>query len=137
MTKTHTNQAQLIIQAKHHDAFAYLGLHQQGAEHVFRAFLPYCEKVSVKIGSKWEICKRIDDAGLYEWSGKLSTKTAAKLPCLLSIEANDQTTEVVDTYSFSPTLSNEELHLFGEGSLNQAYNTFGANIITHQGFHIN
>ena len=133
MTKTQTNQAQLIIQAKHHDAFAYLGLHQQAEEYVFRAFLPYAEKVNIKIGSKWVACSRIDNAGLYEWHGKLSAKAAAKQPCLLSIEANGQTTEVVDTYSFTPTLSNQELHLFGEGSLNQAYNTFGANIITHQG----
>jgi 1,4-alpha-glucan branching enzyme len=119
----------LILEAKHHDAFAYLGLHQEAGSHVFRAFLPYAGKVSLKLKTKWVDCERIDAAGLYQWQGK----TAPSLPCLLKIESNGQTREVFDTYSFTPMLSDDELHLFGEGNLNQAYNTFGAHLVIHQG----
>ena len=111
----------LILEAKHHDAFAYLGLHPDASQHVFRAFLPYADSVSLKIGSKWAECERTDAAGLYEWRGKLTSKTALSLPLLLKIESHGQTREVADTYSFTPILSDDELHLFGEGNLNQAY----------------
>jgi len=119
----------LILDAKHHDAFSYLGLHKVGAQFVFRTFLPYVQKVSLKINSKWVECARVNDAGLFEWQGK----TAPTSPCLIKVEANNQTQEIIDTYSFNPLLTNDELHLFSEGRLNQAYNTFGAHIVEHQG----
>jgi len=128
---THTSEQNLslILDAKHHDAFSYLGLHKEGAQFVFRTFLPYAEKVSLKVGSKWIECVRINAAGLYEWQGK----TAPTSPCLIKVEANNQTQEITDTYSFIPLLTNDELYLFGEGRLNEAYNTFGAHIVEHQG----
>jgi 1,4-alpha-glucan branching enzyme len=119
----------LILDAKHHDAFAFLGLHQIADQFVFRAFLPYAEDVSLKVASKWVACEKIEASGLFEWHGS----KAPKSPCLLKIQAHDQTQEVADTYSFLPVLSEDELHLFGEGNLNQAYNTFGAHLVTHQG----
>ena len=128
MVSSTQNQLQLILDAKHHDAFAYLGLHKEGAEFVFRTFLPYAEKVHLKVKTRWVECERVNLAGLYEWRGK----TAPTLPCLIQIEANGQTQETIDTYSFNPILTDNELYLFGEGSLNQAYNTFGAHMVEHQ-----
>lgn len=129
MASTSQNQLHLILDAKHHDAFAYLGLHKESAEFVFRAFLPYAEKVSLKVKTKWVDCERVNAAGLYEWRGK----TAPASPCMIQIESNGHVQETVDTYSFNPILTDNELYLFGEGSLNQAYNTFGARIVEHQG----
>ena len=126
---THLIDLDLILGAKHHDAFAYLGLHQQSDVYVFRAFLPYANNLSLKVGTKWLACERKDAAGLYELRGK----TKPKSPCLIKIESHGQTREVHDTYSFAPILSDDDLHLFGEGNLNQAYNSFGAHLITHQG----
>ena len=131
--KLSQNDLRLILEAKHHDAFAFLGMHQEHKQHVFRAFLPYAESVSLKVGAKWAECERTDVAGLYEWRGKLSSKKIHALPSLLKIESNGVTREVEDTYSFTPILSDDELHLFSEGNLNQAYNTFGAHMVTHQG----
>ncbi|MBX9675189.1 MAG: 1,4-alpha-glucan branching protein GlgB [Methylotenera sp.] len=129
MASTSQNQLHLILDAKHHDAFAYLGLHKEGTEFVFRAFLPYAEKVSLKVKTKWVDCERVNAAGLYEWRGK----TAPASPCMIQIESNGHVQETVDTYSFNPILTDNELYLFGEGSLNQSYNTFGARIVEHQG----
>ena len=119
----------LILSAQHHDPFAYLGLHKEGTQFVFRTFLPNAQKVSLKTKTKWVELERTHADGLYEWRGK----TAPAAPCLLKVESNNAVTEVTDTYSFTPTLSNDELYLFGEGRLNQAYNTFGAHLMSHQG----
>ncbi len=133
MASSPTHELNLILDAKHHDAFNYLGLHQLDAKktatYVFRTFLPYAEKVSLKVDTKWVELERTHAAGLYEWQGK----TAPSVPCLLKIEADHQTIEIADTYSFGPILSDDDLHLFAEGQLNQAYNSFGSHVCTHQG----
>ena len=105
MVSSTQNQLQLILDAKHHDAFAYLGLHKEGAEFVFRTFLPYAEKVHLKVKTRWVECERVNLAGLYEWRGK----TAPTLPCLIQIEANGQAQETFDIYSFNPILTDNEL----------------------------
>ena len=150
------HELNLILDAKHHDAFNYLGLHQHDpikvhSDHdksnvgkklkpniesvntityVFRTFLPYAQSVNLKIGANWEALERVHEAGLYEWQGTLSPQ----YPCLLQIETDSRVQEIADTYSFAPTLSDDELFLFGQGQLNQAYESFGATICTHQGF---
>ena len=130
MKQTTPHNLNLILSAKHHDPFAYLGLHQLNKQFVFRAFLPYAEKVSIKTKTKWVEIDRIHNDGLYEWHGK----TAPEIPCLLNVQyPNQQSIEVHDAYSFWPTLSDDELYLFGEGRLNEAYKAFGAHLMTHQG----
>jgi 1,4-alpha-glucan branching enzyme len=127
-------ELELILGAKHHDPFSYLGLHtvtlkNKATEFVFRTFLPNAKSVSIKVGSKWIELTRAHADGLYEWQGK----TAPDAPCLLKIEYSEETLELSDTYSFMPILTDDELYLFGEGRLNQAYKTFGAHLSTHQG----
>ena len=130
LKQTTSHHLDLILAAKHHDPFAYLGLHQLNKAFVFRTFLPNAQKISLKTESNWVELARVHADGLYEWQGK----TAPPTPCLLKIESNHQSQEVAETYSFAPTLSDDELHLFGEGNLNEAYNTFGAHLMSHQGF---
>jgi 1,4-alpha-glucan branching enzyme len=130
LKQTTPHNLNLILSAKHHDPFAYLGLHQLNKQFVFRAFLPYAEKVSIKTKTKWVELERVNSDGLYEWHGK----TAPEIPCLLNVQyPNQQSIEIHDTYSFWPTLSDDELYLFGEGRLNEAYKAFGAHLMTHQG----
>jgi 1,4-alpha-glucan branching enzyme len=130
LKQTTPHNLNLILSAKHHDPFAYLGLHQLNKQFVFRAFLPYAEKVSIKTKTKWVELEHIHNDGLYEWHGK----TAPETPCLLNVQyPNQPSMEIHDTYSFWPTLSDDELYLFGEGRLNEAYKAFGAHLMTHQG----
>ena len=115
------HELNLILDAKHHDAFNYLGLHQHDpikvhSDHdksnvgkklkpniesvntityVFRTFLPYAQSVNLKIGANWEALERVHEAGLYEWQGTLSPQ----YPCLLQIETDSRVQEVADTYS--------------------------------------
>ena len=122
-------QQQLILDAKHHDPFSFLGLHQEAGKQVYRAFLPYAEQVWLKTAAGWDALTRVHAAGLFEWHGDGSLKR----PCLLRIEANGSTVEQHDAYTFPSSLTNDELYLFGQGRLLQAHNTLGAHLTEMNG----
>ncbi|MBC7755225.1 MAG: 1,4-alpha-glucan branching protein GlgB [Bdellovibrio sp.] len=129
-TQTELKQLHLILGAQHHDPFHFLGLHTNQKKHfVFRAFLPAAKQVWLKVGSAWLPLEKIQEDDLFTWQG--SVKPTA--PCRLKIEYASATIEVHDAYSFAPFISDDELHLFAEGQLNHAYNTFGAHACTLQG----
>ena len=119
----------LILAATHYDPFSYLGLHTEDKHQVFRAFLPFTSEVSLLVNGQWQLLQKVHADGLFEWQGK----AGLNVPCQLKIVTDGITTEQADTYSFTPMLTADELHLFGEGTLKQAYNTLGSHICEHQG----
>lgn len=131
----------LIIAAKHHNPFAYLGSHSVDGKHTFRAFLPYASKVWVHIAQNWYALDKTDASGLFEFkqdahndsSTKLPAEIHTKEPCKLRIEQDGHVIETYDPYSFTASITADELYLFGEGNLKQAYKTLGAQCITLQG----
>ena len=130
MLKTKQNsQLNLILDAKHHDPFAYLGLHSEGGKQHYRTFLPHASNVFLKTSAGWELLEKTNINGFYEWVGE----NTVSRPCLLQITSADQTIEQHDPYTFSPTLTDDELHLFGEGRLLMAYNSLGAHLFTQDG----
>ena len=128
-------QLNLILDAKHHDPFSFLGLHALKAgkvtqsTQVFRAFLPYASEVELNTSQGWQTLAKAHPHGLFEWQGSDSVTS----PCKLRIKQHEQTIETFDVYSFAPMLTSDELHLFGEGNLKQAYKTMGAQLCQHQG----
>ncbi|MDP3679097.1 MAG: 1,4-alpha-glucan branching enzyme, partial [Methylotenera sp.] len=128
--KAHTHARQLILEARHHDPFSFLGhhtVHDTEDQHfVFRTFLPYASEVQIKIGKTWEKLEKTHRDGLFE----VSSKTPLETPCLLKVESATNSYETYDPYSFSSSLTQDELYLFGEGRLKQAYKTLGAQCIT-------
>jgi 1,4-alpha-glucan branching enzyme len=112
----------MILKAKHHDPFSFLGLHQIDGGYVYRAFLPQASSVSVKNGKLWLALEKTHADGLFE----VSSETALSLPCLLKITIGDDAYETHDPYTFGSSLTQDELYLFGEGRLLQAYKTLGA-----------
>ena len=122
-------QLNLILEARSYDPFAYLGLHEQAGQFVFRAFLPHAERVWIKTVQDWQPLQRNHDQGLYEWRGA----TVPSRPCVLRIESTDHTLERHDPYTFDSVLTADELHLFGEGRLKLAYKMLGAHLIEQQG----
>ena len=131
----HQRQLNLILGAQHHDPFHFLGLHSTSTSakakktFVFRTFLPSANNVWLKVGADWQPLEKTHAEGLYTWQG--NTQPAA--PCLLKIEYANATIEQHDAYSFMPFTSDDDLHLFAAGQLNQAYNTFGAHACELQG----
>jgi 1,4-alpha-glucan branching enzyme len=129
-TKTEQRQLNLILSAKHHDPFSFLGLHEKGKKlFVYRAFLPDASKVWLKVKSDWTLIEKTHQDGLFTWQGN----TPPALPCLIKVEYAGKTIETHDTYSFMPFITDDELHLLAEGQLNHAYNTLGAHECELQG----
>ncbi|ROH88251.1 1,4-alpha-glucan branching protein GlgB [Pseudomethylobacillus aquaticus] len=122
-------QLALILDARHHDPFAYLGSHRQDKSFVFRAFLPYADRVWLKTSSGWDPLLRSHGNGLYVWQGDIAPPS----PCLLRIEHDGSAYEQYDPYSFGSTLTADELYLHGEGRLLQAYKTLGARVSEQDG----
>mgnify|MGYP000218045493 FL=1 len=127
--KKHDQQLTLILEARHHDPFAWLGLHHAENGHVFRTFLPYAERAWLETGSGWEELQRIHPSGIYTWLGK---EPPAR-PCLLRIEQGGKTFERHDPYSCDPIITDHDLYLFNEGRLLQAYDMLGAHVTTCHG----
>ena len=135
MPKSKQNHSlNLILEAKHHDPFSYLGLHEESGNQVFRAFLPHAEHAWLKTAQGWDPLQRNHALGLHEWHGSDSNGSVRlTAPCLIRIQTDGKTAEQYDPYSFAPTLSADELYLFGEGRLIEAYKTLGAQVRKHQG----
>jgi 1,4-alpha-glucan branching enzyme len=129
------SQLNLILDAKHHDPFAFLGLHQGSSENSkiktyhFRCFMPYAASVEIFTSDGWKSVHKVDTQGFFEWQGSESIQA----PCKIRIDENNTVTDTYDVYSFLPMITSDELHLFGEGNLKQAYKTLGAQLCTHQG----
>ncbi len=121
---------QLILDAKHYDPFGYLGQHknQNKTTYVIRVFNPAANKVSVKIEQKWQSLIQNTTPGFFE----LTIKQSQKTPYLLKVESDSGIYETYDAYGFGNSITEDELHLFGEGNLKQAYKTLGAQLMQQQ-----
>ena len=119
----------LILKAKHHDPFSFLGLHNIDDAFIYRTFLPQASEVFINVKNKWVALEKTHPDGLYS----LESKTALATPCLLKITVGEHNYETHDPYTFTSTLTQDELYLFGEARLMQAYKTLGAQCMTQDG----
>ncbi|MDD5057206.1 MAG: 1,4-alpha-glucan branching protein GlgB [Sideroxydans sp.] len=118
-----------ILEARHHDPFSYLGLHQLKSEWVLRVFHPYATDVAVFDGAVWQPLARVDAAGLFKWRGK----KAPPSPCHLQLNFFNHVIEIHDAYSFASSITEHDLYLFSEGRLEQSYRMLGAHHLELQG----
>ncbi|MCE5180384.1 MAG: 1,4-alpha-glucan branching protein GlgB [Betaproteobacteria bacterium] len=116
------SQLKSLLQARTADPFAFLGAHQTRSGWTVRVFAPFSEKVWIQIGNDWEDVPKSDPHGLFEWQDKEAPAT----PCRLRHLENGVIKTSYDTYSFPSTVSEQDLYLFGEGRLYQAYRMLGA-----------
>ncbi len=118
-----------ILKAKHHDPFSFLGCHEVDGVFVYRTFLPQASEVSIQLENKWIALEKTHTDGLFETTSKKPFKS----PCLLKVTAGESTFELYDPYTFNSSLTQDELYLFGEGRLLQAYKTLGAQCRIQEG----
>ena len=113
-----------LLEARHHDPFAFLGRHPAGPGRVvWRVFLP---------GARWaravepdEALTRVHEAGLFQWEGP-----EGRLPPHPTVrweDAHGHEHQAVDPYTFLPVIPDFDLYLFGEGKHHHAYRFLGAN----------
>ena len=126
LSQTDTLHLQRILDASHHDPFQFLGVHQ----HHIRVFLPHAAHVWVYLDQSWQALSLTHKQGLFT----LTSATPASGPLALKVQPHDGTDyETIDPYSLPATITEDELHLFAEGKLFEAYNTLGANPMTLEG----
>ena len=118
-----------LIGAREHDPHRVLGVHRDGAHWVLRVFRPTAVHIGVVIGNSVAPLTRIDPAGLFE---RRSDREPPR-PHRLRITQKGVTREIVDPYAFRSESPNEDLHLFAEGRLHQAYDFLGARPIEREG----
>ncbi len=129
-SKAHSHACQLILGARHHDPFSFLGVHaidnNDSTSFVLRTFLPYASEVYLKTATTWEKLEKTHPDGLFEYT----SQSAIPTPCLLKVASGNSSYETYDPYSFSSSLTQDELYLFGEGRLKLAYKTLGAQLMS-------
>lgn len=117
-----------IIEARHHDPFSVLGLHQEDGQAVVRAFLPDTQKAS--IDGKLPMT-RIEGSDMFVWQGE---QNEIRWPYKIHRERhNGAEVAFHDPYSIMPQLSEYDLHLFSEGKHWHAYKVLGAHVYEVEG----
>ncbi|MFM2396989.1 MAG: 1,4-alpha-glucan branching enzyme [Pseudomonadota bacterium] len=133
MTKATSKRAapriDALLQGKLHDPFSFLGLHEDKKIFVFRTLRPYAQEISIKTLAGFEIMDKVHTDGLFEWHGTESPTQ----PVQLKLVEDGKEQIVFDAYSFYPSISSFDLHLFNEGSLHQGYRVLGSHSVEVNG----
>jgi 1,4-alpha-glucan branching enzyme len=111
-----------LVGARHHDPFGVLGLHRDGKGWVLRVFRPYASEVAVSTASGFVKMERVHPDGVFAWRGA----EPPPQPVRLRVKESGHSFETFDPYGFRPTISADELYLFNEGRLEQAYRMLGS-----------
>ncbi len=123
-------EIEAIIGGYHGDAFRILGPHAGETGWEVNAWLPQAERVAVldAAGARVEMKKK---AEIGFFTAKLAGDPA---PYRLELTLADGSKVVAeDPYRFPPLLTEYEIHLHGEGTNYQSYDTLGAHLVEVQG----
>ena len=118
-----------LVGARHHDPFSLLGLHRDGRNWSLRVFRPYATNVSVRTQAGFEPMKRVHAQGVFAWQGA----AAPDRPVVLRISESGRDFESYDPYTFLPAIGADDLYLFNEGRLEQAYRVLGSRLEQRDG----
>jgi 1,4-alpha-glucan branching enzyme len=118
-----------LIGAREHNPHHVLGVHRDGAHWVVRVHRPAATAVALLIDGRALPLTRLSPGGLFEWR----SERELPLPLRLRITEKGVTHDIVDPYSFPTESPEQDLHLFAEGRLHQAYKLLGAHSIEREG----
>ncbi len=137
-------EMEAIIGGYHGDAFSVLGPHpinthpidkdrkptdKNQAGWTIRAFLPQARSANVLYDSVAVPMKKMHPKGFYT-----AGLTSERADYRIEIEHWHGGTSVIDDpYRFPPIISEFDLHLHGEGTLQEAWHTFGAHLVEIEG----
>lgn len=116
------NKLNNLANGQESDPFAILGRHTEDADSVIRAFLPCCQ--SVTLGPDGPAMKRIRDTDVFEYHDP--QESIEKHYQLCWIDDRNDTRLQFDPYTFPPSLSDYDMHLFGQGEHWHIYRILGA-----------
>lgn len=125
-----SNTTERLLTGRLHDPFSLLGLHQTPAgQSVLRVFRPRASHVEALTPTGPITLTQSQSNGLFIWQGS----TPPERPTRLRIIEDGHSFEITDPYGFDPILSNDDLHLFTEGRLLEAWRSFGAHLDIRNG----
>ncbi len=125
MNQNEEAEANAILEARHNDPFSFLGLHPSAAGWTLRIFNPLASEVFLLTAGGWEPLERVHPEGIHAWEAK----EPPPFPCRIRCKIRGVDRETFDPYSFGNTLSGQDLYLFGEGRLLEAYRMLGAQVM--------
>ncbi|HUQ95559.1 MAG TPA: 1,4-alpha-glucan branching protein GlgB [Bryobacteraceae bacterium] len=116
-----------IVNGLHRDPFRILGPHEvQGVKEPprweVRAYLPYAEHASVILHDALVPMEKLHPEGFF----RASLKGHRSDYKLRNVYPGGSTEDVEDPYRFPPIITDFEIHLHGEGTLQEAYKMLGA-----------
>jgi 1,4-alpha-glucan branching enzyme len=127
----------LLLKARHSHPHDILGLHpakQKGKQGlVARAYLSdaqTCEIVDIDSDERWPLTQ-LDKSGFYE--GFIPKRTKTFNYRLRTQRYNGEIRQFWDPYCFLPTLSEDDLYLFGQGNHHRIYQKLGAHLQHYDG----
>jgi 1,4-alpha-glucan branching enzyme len=118
-----------IAEARHHDPFSVLGLHQDSGQSSVCVFAPGIKEINIIPGEL--AMERIPDSDFFTWSG--SSAEISDHYQLRQIDQDGNKSVNFDPYNFLPQLSDYDLHLFAEGRHWHIYQILGAHPHTVDG----
>ena len=121
-----------IVQARHPDSFAVLGLHDTAAGPAVRAFVPGAQRLSVLPDGEEApvaLAARHPD-GFFE--GLVPALAGRRRYRLRASNAGGDWT-LVDPYAFGPVLGPTDDYLLVEGTHRELYERLGAQVLVHEG----
>lgn len=118
------SDSKLIIEARHHDPFSFLGRHVHNQTIIVRVYLPYAQKVKIAEGQHQ--LSRINNTDIFEWHGKRDQVPDRYRIVWYDKEGLEHIS--YDPYCFPPQLSDFDIHIFGEGKHWHAYRFLGSHI---------
>jgi 1,4-alpha-glucan branching enzyme len=127
-------EIEAIVGGYHGDPFRVLGPHavrQRGAQQRWevRAWLPQAQSAEVLLDDAAASMEKRHERGFY-----VAALAGRPRPYRLRLRLWDGGVSTIDDpYRFSPLLTDFELHLHGEGTNHEAYRTFGAHLVEHEG----
>ena len=127
-----------IVNGEHSDPHTVLGMHEMEEDGrkavVVRAFLPNAAGITVidyaNKRKKYPM-ERLHADGFFEVT--IADREEWFRYQLEYTDADGNTWRSYDPYSFSPTLSEFDRHLFGEGTHYEIYEKMGGRLMTHEG----
>lgn len=127
-----------IVNGEHSDPHTVLGMHEMEEDGrkavVVRAFLPHAAGITVidyANKRKKYTMERLHADGFFEVT--IADREEWFRYQLEYTDADGNTWRSYDPYSFSPTLSEFDRHLFGAGTHYEIYEKMGGRLMTHEG----
>jgi 1,4-alpha-glucan branching enzyme len=120
-----------LVAARHRDPFAVLGPHDDNGATIVRAFQPAARAIELRLVSTGELLPMAerDPAGLFEVRVDAAHGVFPDYRLRIAHPGN-HVVEIDDPYRYGRVLTDFDLHLFGEGTHQRAFEKLGAHRIT-------